>query len=282
MMQDNGYNLLIVGLPETGKTSFIHAVDDLLQNPTSVEALRSYGLARDRSYLERDKEKYRAGKEFGHTERSLQEAPPELWFEDPRTGRRGRLYIPDLKGEIFQDQWIDRTWAKAFADDLKHISGMLVFVRADTSASNQELLGKMVQALPRDDNKPPRFDPKKASAQVQLVDVLQFIAVRGQISRPTRVAVLISAWDTVEKPNNLQPKNPISFLAREWSLLDQYLRTNSETFAAKIYGVSALGGTKEELKELCKLPPQDRVQIVEDTRRSKDLTRPLRWLLELD
>jgi hypothetical protein len=148
-------------------------------------------------------------------------------------------------------------------------------------SSNQELLGAMA-ALPPNGRKGTTFDPKKASPQVQLVDVLQFIAVKGKIMRPQKVAVLISAWDTVEKPHNRQPKNPVAFLEREWALLDQYLRSNSESFTTKIYGVSALGGTEEELKELSKLPPQDRVKIVEDGLQSKDLTRPLRWLLALD
>ena len=131
-MDENEHQLLVVGLPETGKTSYIHAVDDLLQSPPTPEALRSYGLARDRSYLERDKQRFRAGRKLVHTERSLQEAPPELWFEDPITGRRGRLFVPDLRGEIFQDEWTDRRWTESYSNDLKTISGVLVFARADT------------------------------------------------------------------------------------------------------------------------------------------------------
>jgi len=281
-MEEREHNLLIVGLPEAGKTSFIHAVDDLLQNPPTAEALRSYGLARDRSYLERDKEKFRGGRKLEHTERNLQGPPPELWFEDPRTGRRGRLFLPDVTGEVFQDQWSDRKWAESYRDALKSIDGILVFVRSDIPSSNQELLGEMA-TMPPNEKKGLPFDPKKASQQVQVVDVLQFIATKGPISRPLKLAVLISAWDTVMKPNNRQPKNPVAFLAREWPLLDQYLRANAETFTTKIYGVSALGGTEEELKQLNKLPPQDRVKLVEeDDTASKDLTRPLRWLLVLD
>jgi hypothetical protein len=280
-MEEKTQNLLIVGLPEAGKTSFIHAVDDLMQNPTIPDALRSYALAPDRSYLERDKGKYRAGTKLEHTERNLQGAPPELWFQHPGTGRKGRLFLPDVSGEVFQDQWVYRRWSKSYRADLKTISGALVFVRADTPASNQELLGAMA-ALPSNEKTALPWDAKKASPQVQLVDVLQFIATKGQISVPLKISVMISAWDTVNKPANLQPKNPVQFLAREWPLLAQYLRANPETFVTKIYGVSALGGTDEELKELSKLRPQDRVQLVEDMQSSKDLTRPLRWLLDLD
>ena len=178
-MDENEHQLLVVGLPETGKTSFIHAVDDLLQSPPTPEALRSYGLAGDRSYLERDKRSFRAGKKLVHTERSLQEAAPELWFEDPRTGRRGRLFLPDLRGEIFQDQWTDRRWTESFRDDLEAISGALVFVRADTPASNQELLGQMLEWAQKN-VKPAPWDLKKASPQVQLVDVLQFIGTKAE------------------------------------------------------------------------------------------------------
>jgi len=282
-MKETTYNFLIVGLPEAGKTSFIYAVDELLQNPPSKEALRGYALASDRSYLEQDKWKYRAGKKFEHTPRKIQGAPPELLFEHVASGLRGRLFLPDVNGEVFQDQWIDRKWAESYGEDLRNIDGVLLFMRSDKPSTNQELLGAMANLLPNG-KKGSTFDPKKASPQVQLVEVLQFIAVEGQISRPQKVAVLISAWDTVEKPQNRQPKKPAAFLAREWPLLDQYLRSNPETFRAKIYGVSALGGTEQELKELSKLPPQDRVKIVEDgaAAASQDLTRPLRWLLGMD
>ena len=280
-MEEQEFNLLIIGLPEAGKTSYIHAVDDLLQSPVSDEALRSYGLASDRSYLERDKGKYRAGRKFEHTERNLQGPPPELLFEHPRTKRRGRLFLPDVSGEIFQDQWADRKWTESYRDSLENTEGILLFVRADTPASNQELLGELA-IFPQDGTKPIAWDPKKASSQVQVVEVLQFIATKGDISRPLKAAVLISAWDTVDKPHNRQPKNPDDFLKREWPLLDQFLRSNRESYTTKIYGVSALGGSEEELRELNKFPPQERVKIVENGMESKDLTRPLRWLLNLD
>ena len=38
----------------------------------------------------------------------------------------------------------------------------------------------------------------------------------------------------------------------------------------------------QEMPELTKLPPQARVKLVEGTETSKEITRPLRWLLELD
>ena len=277
-MEDNTHTFLIVGLPEAGKTSFILAVDDLLQQPQTAESLRSYGLADDRSYLERFKAVYRRGEKLKKTERNLQGPPPELLFEDPISGQNGRLFLPDVSGEVFQDQWVDRKWEISYKHDLNGLGGLLLFVRADVPATNQEILGELTK-LPIDERKAIPWDPKKASPQVQLVEVLQFIATRGSLSSPLKIAVLISAWDTVLKPGNLQPKEPEPFMAREWPLLDQYLRTNERSFTTRIYGVSALGGTEEELKTLNDIPPQERVRIFYGNQVSRNLTLPLQWLM---
>jgi len=277
-MNDKTHTFLMVGLPEAGKTSFILAVDDLLQQPPTAESLRSYGLAQDRSYLERFKAVYRRGEKLKKTERNIQGPPPELLFEDPINGQRGRIFLPDVSGEVFQDQWADRKWEISYKNDLRGLSGILLFVRADLPASNQEMLGALAK-LPESERKALPFDPKKAGSQVQLVEVLQFIATSGNIARPLKTAVLISAWDTVLKPENLQPKEPVLFMEREWPLLNQYLRTNTESFRTHIYGVSALGGTEEELKTLNDIAPQERVRIVDSGEPSRNLTLPLQWLM---
>jgi hypothetical protein len=277
-MQTETSTFLMIGLPEAGKTSFLLALDEMLQEPPTTEALRGYGLAADRSYLERFKSVYRRGEKLKKTERKLQGAPTELWFEEPSSGKRGKLFLPDVDGELFQDQWADRQWELSYKDSLRNISGILLFVRADLQASNQEMLGELAALMPEESAKVP-FNPKKASAQVQLVEVLQFIACSDLELPRLRVAVIVSAWDTVLKPNNLQPKHPARFLEREWPLIDQYLRTNPEHFQFEIYGVSALGGNEEELKVLSDLPPQQRVAIVHGDDQSRDLTLPLKWLM---
>lgn len=280
-MDERPFQLLIIGLPESGKTSFIHAVDEVLQNPISPEALCASGLAHDRTYLEKDKSDFRAGKKLARTERNLQEAPPELWFRHPRTQKEGRVFLPDVSGEIYRDQWVDRSWSKQYREQLSSIDGLLVFVRADVPAANTEILGQLLE-LAQGGGQAEPWDAKKAGAQVQLTDVLQFIATSTQLRRPVRAAVLISAWDTVEKAGANLPQDPAKFLEREWPLVSQYLSSNPETFLVRTYGVSALGGSDDELQKLSHLPPHERARIIDGKDHSKDLTRPLRWLLQLD
>jgi len=278
----NASRVLVIGLPETGKSSFIQALDEVLKHPATPNDLCGAGLAHDRSYIQIDKSDFLAGKKLNRTRRPLEDTSVELWFEHPPSGLRGRLHLPDRKGEMFRDQWVTRQWDKAYRENLSGIAGALVFVRADEKSRNDERLGVLANETFQSGGAPRPWDRKDASAQVQLVDVLQFIAEHGEIPHPLRVAVLISAWDTVGQEGDLRPREPVRFLEREWALLAQYLRANPEFFSARIFGVSAYGGPPDQLGPLLEQAPHQRVRFVDGTETTRDLTRPLRWLLQLD
>ena len=281
-IEANVGRVLVVGLPETGKSSFIQALDEVLKHPASPNDLRACGLAYDRTYIQKGKKDFLAGKKLGRTILPLENTSVELLFEHPPTGRRGRLHLPDKKGEVFRDQWVNRQWDKEYRESLVGIAGALVFLRADEKPRNDELLGIIAMETYQAGNVLRPFDLKDASAQVQLVDVLQFIVGYGNVPEPLRVAVLISAWDTVALEGDIRPQEPAKFLEREWALLAQYLRANPQCFVAKIFGVSAYGGTPGELGPLVDLPAHERSRLTDGTETARDLTRPLRWLLELD
>lgn len=281
MMETNEQRLLVLGLPETGKSSFIQALDEVLKHPSSPDALQADGLAHDRSYIQGGKPSFLAGKKLIRNDRQETTTSAELWFKHPPTGRRGRMYLPDEKGEVFRDQWVNRQWERAYRDSLAGIAGALVFIRADEKSRNEERLGLLAKAA-IGSNKEQPFEMKAASAQVQLVEVLQFIAEHSHAPKPLRIAVLISAWDTLGGEGDLRPQVPDQFIQREWALLAQYLRTNPESFIPQVYGVSAYGGEPEKLGILAEIPPHERTRLVEGEEVSSDLTRPLLWLLQLD
>lgn len=279
-METNSQRILVVGLPESGKSSFIQAVDEALKHPMTQNDLRSFRLADDRNYIQSGKENFLAGKKPGRTDLNQDDTSVELWFEHPPSKCHGRLHLPDKKGEIFRSQWVDRRWAMDYRENLESIAGALLFLRADGKSRNDELLGALVRGT--SSSTPRAWDMKNASAQVQLVDVLQFMVEHGNISKPLRIAVLISAWDTVGQAGDIRPKNPAKFLHREWALLAQYLRANPHNLIEKIYGVSAYGGEPDKLGTLAELPAHERSRLTEGLETTRDLTRPLRWLLQLD
>jgi len=85
-------------------------------------------------------------------------------------------------------------------------------VRADEKARNDERL--VSRARGNQFRHAQSWDMKEASAQVQLVDVLQFLVEQGEPPLPLRVAVLISAWDTVGGAGDIRPTEPQQFLER--------------------------------------------------------------------
>lgn len=279
-METNSHQILVVGLPESGKSSYIQAVDEALKHPATPDDLHSFRLADDRGYIQSGKENFLAGKKLGRTDLQQDDTSVELWFEHPPSKRHGRLHLPDKKGEIFRSQWVDRRWARDYRENLKSIAGALLFLRADEKSRNDELLGPLMTGTSSSATQV--WDMKNASAQVQLVDLLQFIVEHGRISKPLRIAVLISAWDTVGQAGDIRPKNPAKFLHREWALLAQYLRANPHSFIEKIYGVSAYGGQPDELGTLAEQPAHERSRLTEGEETMRDLTRPLRWLLQFD
>jgi hypothetical protein len=122
------------------------------------------------------------------------------------------------------------------------------------------------------------WEQRAAAKQVKLVDLLQFISDQAQTRKPLPLAVMISAWDLIESVE--EPKiTPEEFLRSEWSLLHQYLQANPERFRSRIYGVSARGGNDSAQAKLTLLLPHERVWLKDGSEVTKDLTRPLRWLL---
>jgi 3',5'-cyclic AMP phosphodiesterase CpdA len=71
-------------------------------------------------------------------------------------------------------------------------------------------------------------------------------------------------------------------LAANMPLVDQFLRTNDESFAVQIYGVSAQGvslDNTEAIGRAAKLPPSRRISIIGPSESGHDITEPLAWLI---
>jgi hypothetical protein len=97
------------------------------------------------------------------------------------------------------------------------------------------------------------------------------------------IAVIISAWDTII--NTPDPKystlTPSQWIGKEMPLLEQFLETNSDLFNSKCFGVSAQGGDyKTDTDHLNSHDlPSKRIIVQVDSEISKDITLPIRWLL---
>ena len=292
--------LHLIGLTGTGKTNFLVAFDVILDNPTDENGLIHSDLADDRAYLQPLKEEWLQGKIFERTNRQAPPPPHQLLVKHPASDTRIGFNLPDLAGETFEAHFVTRSIPQDLWGRLEKATGLLLFVHCNHNADHTILeqpgfidptpTPKTESVLPPAEATD-EWKLEDASMQVKLVDLLQFIAESGPRKTPLRIAVIISAWDMVEKAQGIGPgaaaelpKNPALFLARRWPLLNQFLESHTDFFSFRTFGVSARGGgnSKEEIERLTHLDkPSERVILVDDTHRSNDLTRPVRWLLGL-
>jgi GTPase SAR1 family protein len=118
-----------------------------------------------------------------------------------------------------------------------------------------------------------KWNPKYAAYQAKLVDLLQ-VSRNFRGTRPLRLAVIISAWDLCE-PEGLAPQD---WLKERLSLLYQYLHANEDICAFDVFGVSAQGAALSAPGALAEtMRASDRITVVNQGKRSNDLTLPIRY-----
>src|SRR4051812_16206411 len=109
-------DLLFLGLPETGKTTYFVALDELLR--TEQHGLMSNGFAANRTYIEKAKAMWRAGEKISRTNLTPVSEPVELLVRHSESDCVARLVAPDVYGEFYDDQWADRKWTIEYRERL--------------------------------------------------------------------------------------------------------------------------------------------------------------------
>jgi Double-GTPase 1 len=274
---------LMVGLPETGKTTYLAALYNLLDEGGGVLVLDR--LAGDTSYFNRIRSEWQKCEPTVRTTSATKTAAPPVYLRD-KDGRVTDLRVPDVSGESYNEFWENRAWPETFDSLVQAANGLLLFVHPDFLHEPEFLDELEMVAGPEPPSeihpdaaaasKETEWSPEQAADQVKLVDLLQ--SVQARAGRALPVAVVVSAWDVVQESGGDIPSR--WFEARV-PLLAQYLDANSSTFPRRVWGVSAQGGSLPTKKdELIKTSPSDRVSVVfENEGVSNDLTAPIAWLI---
>ena len=278
----NGKHIMI-GLPHSGKSTFIGALWHVVESEELPDALRLHSLGEDREYIETLREAWltctkpeRNKLEDRHfVSMQLKQADSEEVVE---------LIFPDLAGELFEQQWRDRIWTQDYARLVQEATGILIFVHAEHQHKPRLLLDIPQDVRSSGEETPVKiFDKDKVPLQTQIVETIQFIAEYVVRKEAFRVAVIISAWDEVEKTNvHMGDQTPKDYLATHVPLLHQYLIANPDKFDTQVFGVSAQGGDfKDDVDKLRKFPEQSNriiVRVGNDV--TPDITLPIKWLMK--
>jgi hypothetical protein len=294
----SGSRLLLIGLRGSGKTSYLAALWHLIEAGELPTGLTTSQLQPNREYLNRIRDNWLRFQEVGRTSLRSQEMV-SLLLRDARTDATIDITLPDVSGELFRLQWVTRKATRTYADFAADSSGVFLFIHPAAVRRAPRISLPATESLPSTEVAPPleacrvepgseasistqltEWSPNLTPTQVQLVELLQFVACLGSTGKPTRIAAVISAWDLVR-----DPILPISWLESHLPLLFQFLVANASAMPFRAYGVSALGGDLE--KDLERLQdeavPSRRIKVVENRLDSHgDLTAPIRFLLDLD
>ena len=292
-------NFVIMGLPASGKTTFLAALWHLIEADEIECCLKLETYKGDFSYLTRIAEAWRTFKAVPRTSQ-VGDMHVTIQLRNCETDVSCTAFFPDLAGETFDRQVEERRCRLEFIEDVVAEDGILFFINADVKedalsvtelnaripggaaidsagvdADPVEVRGVITPTVLRE------WEPKLLPAQVKIVQLLSDLIRPPFTSRSRRLAILISAWDLTYGMN----LSPQEWLAINMPLVAQFLRANGNFFKHKVYGVSAQGVSLDDgiaVDAAAELTSSRRIKIVGSGNEGHDLTEPLVWLMSAD
>ncbi len=282
-------SVVIIGLPESGKTTFLAALWHLVSERDVDTVLRYHNLqVGDASHLNKIAARWRDAKVQDRTAVNGNRLVSMNLLDSSLTALR--VTFPDVPGEAYGRMWESRDCDPAIAAILD-AQGVVLFIHADTVCAPKWVVDEVTLSrqigLPPPDGQPVPWEPSLSPTQVQLVDLLQLLRQPPLDIGPRRLAVMLSAWDKA----SAEGLSPEVFVDTKLPLLSQYLRGGADGWTWRIYGLSAQGGDYDpveagkapvpEAAELRRLHnASERIRLVFGATESHDLTEPLAWLMQ--
>lgn len=273
---------LIIGMPNSGKSTYIAALRHLLVANEVHTELELSGLAEDEAHLNRLEDEWLACEQVERTKTGT-ESWVEFNVKDRVSGLQTTLSIPDLRGENFEQPACSGQCNRALHSALLETDGVLLFTNADREddmlliADFMDILGP---SEPATESEIPReiFRPENMSEEVKVVEFLQIANRRPARPRKRKLGMIISAWDVVTA---IEETTPDKWFQEHRPMLSQFLESNQDFWDIRIYGISAQGGKLPKMKEdlekiIC---PSERIIVVGHDAQRHDLSAPLRWLM---
>ncbi|CAH1522135.1 conserved hypothetical protein [Vibrio owensii] len=272
--------IVFCGLPESGKTTFLGALSYLAESNDSSNTLKLEGLQEQRHFFNLLADTWVDCKPMMRTKVDSQEF---IEMTLSSTDLKFNVEMPDLSGETWASIWSEHEISPVVYSFLNQSSSLAFFIHVDQISTPLNLSeeNSMLQGSSRIEPHSGQLDVwdanKHASTQAVTVDLL-IKASSMMKGANKRVAIILSAWDTVS-PDDQDPQN---FINTQMPLLYQYLSSRLDFHDFKIYGVSAQGGCLNEQKDsLLDIDnPTHRIKVIEvEGTQHHDLTKILSWLV---
>lgn len=261
---------LMVGLPESGKSTYLGALYYLLRTGRD-EALKLSAEPSEKQYLQELENNWLRYQPF---ERSRH--PGALAINLDLAGSHlGEiaLGIPDISGETYSHLWEDGLWSQSVLDLTRETDGLIVFLHPQTVRKP-----KLIDVIASKKESPDQrveWSAEVAPTQAVLCDLLEQIAAQREGPLP-RMAVVVSAWDTVADLGVV----PDRWLELEVPMFWQWLHAKGIGLQFRCFGISAQGGdvSNDEIRRRLAEGDDPLKRIIEGPG-ADGLLDPLLWLL---
>jgi hypothetical protein len=265
-------------MPRSGKSTYLGTLWALVQSPLD-RSVTEASFSGDRAYVQRLADQVARAQEV---ERTTLETSGQLAVTlDFEANGTADLLVPDTSGESLRLLFEQRVWYAPLRGICEEATGILLFVHPERIRVPQPVavLGGAAQAANGDGANATAtipFDPREhASSAAELISVFENVADVGRALWPIRMAVVVSAWDTVDGD-----PTPYQWLETRIPGLLATIECNPHIAELGVFGVSAQGGALVDRDELlAKGEIFDRVYAIERDGKRVSLTEPLRWAI---
>jgi len=268
-------SLSFVGLPGAGKTTYLAAFWGSCRAATApTYEVLGFPSPETREYLQTIADAWFGGRKVERTA-SATWAPISLTLR-AQLGPTLELRVPDLSGEAFRDAAAARSVDERVADLVRGSDCVMFFINAATARTPVYLsdLGHDGADDAGNEAEAEDFDPTALESDVLNAELLQLMPLLTDApERPPPVAVIISAWDQVDRLG--QP--PREWLRLNQPMFSQVLDEYGRAAPTEVFGVSAQGGDYVRNPEVVERPVTERPLVVTADARGRDIAAPLAW-----
>ncbi|WP_147467999.1 TRAFAC clade GTPase domain-containing protein [Pseudomonas coronafaciens] len=192
----NKRSVVVIGLPSSGKTTFLAALWHLVTAKDVDTVLKFSSLPRgDVSHLNGIARRWREAKVQDRTAVSGHKLVTIKLESETDTIE---VTFPDVPGESYRDMWENRFCDPEIAEILLD-GNVILFIHADTIreprwvVDEAELSRQLGLALP--EGEIATWHPRLAPTQVQALDLLQLLRRPPLDIGSRRLVIMLSAWD---------------------------------------------------------------------------------------
>lgn len=235
----------IIGLPDSGKTSFIGALGYYLISDETNDSAFYLDNINDMDYINQ------VAEQWVKCEKAIRTSKTAFYnislnLRNKETDSQINVSLPDQSGETFRHIINRKAIDEAIYKQLSECGEMLIFINPSRIKRDALIPDIPEEIRTETDAKVDMTSEPHLNIQAEYVQMLQYLYYIRK--NAINLKIIVSAWDMYQ-----EYELPEKVLKDRVPLVWQYLHTNEEQFHCEYWGISAQGGNldiKEEKQKL--------------------------------